>query len=71
MRNEKRQLTEGIRTTKWTKNQNVRGKGNLQILGNIGSNTIKQVEMKKKKIISGERENYSKSNFIADISPKG
>ena len=34
--------------------------------------TIKQVEMKeKKKITSGEQENYLKPNFIAEIWCKG
>ena len=43
-------------------------------LGILEADTIKQVEMKEKtsrKIISGERENFSKQNFIARTLAKG
>ena len=68
--NEKRQTTHDgwSRTTKSSKNQNARRKGNLQILENIGNNTIKQVEMKEKNLkknISEEPEYYSGQNYIA------
>ena len=39
---------ESNRITKLTKNQNTRRKGILLILWNIGSDTIKQAEIKKK-----------------------
>ena len=61
-------------TTKSIKNQNARRKGNLQILGNIGSGhyqTSGDKRNKSKKNIPGERENYSKLNYIAEISSKG
>ena len=59
------------RTTKSKQNQNARRKGNLEKFGNIGSGCIKQTEMKKIKIknnTSGERENYSTPDYIAEIS---
>ena len=54
----------------YNNNQNAQRKGNIQILE---SDTIKQVEMKEKikKSISVEQENYSKPNYIAEISSKG
>ena len=48
-------------------------RGNLQNLGILKTDTIKQVEMKeklKKKSILGKGENYSKPNYIAEISSK-
>ena len=48
--NEKWQTTHDRRsqTTKSNSNQNAQRKGNLQILGILEANTIKQVEMKEK-----------------------
>ena len=41
-------------------------------LGTLEADFIKEVEMKKiKKSNSGEKRNYSKPNYIADISAKG
>ena len=56
------------------KNQNARGKGNLQILGNIGSwhhQTSGDERKESKKSISGERESYSRQNYIARTLSKG
>ena len=56
-------------TTKSEKNQNIRRKGKLQVLGNI-----KQVEMKEeifKMSTSDEWENFSKPSSAAEILPKG
>ena len=56
------------------KNQNAWRKGNLEILGNIGSghHQISGHERKElKKNISGEPENYSSQNYIAEITSKG
>ena len=74
--NVKRKTTNNGRNriTKSRKNQNVRRKGNLQVLGNIRSGhhqTSGDERKKLKKSISGERENYSKPNSIAGISSKG
>ena len=71
--NEKRKTTnEGrIRTIKSNKNQNALRKENLQIQGNIGSiqHQISGEERKTfEKNTSGVRENYSKPNYIAEIS---
>ena len=54
------------------KNQNTRKKGNLQTLGNIGSehHQTSGEERKNSKRVPGERENYSKPNYIAEISSK-
>ena len=62
------------RTAKSRKNQNARRKENLKVLGNIrsGHRQISGDERKKlKKSISGERENYSKPNYIAETTSKG
>ena len=67
---------ERNRTTESRKNQNAQKKGYLKILE---ADTIKQVEMeenikkknpKKTQNTSGERENYSKTNYIEEISLK-
>ena len=73
MKSGKRQITEGTELPKQEKkNQNAWGEGNLQILGKIGSghNQTSGDEGKSKNNISRERENYSKSNYIAEISSK-
>ena len=48
-------------------------KETYKFLGILEADTIKQVikEKKLQKSISGERENYSKTNYIAEISSKG
>ena len=45
---------------------------NYKYLGILEADTIKHTEMKEKikKNVSGEWENYSKTNFIAEISSK-
>ena len=57
---------EKIRTLKETET--------YKYLGVLEVDTIKQVEMKKKKksknSIPGERENYAKPNYVAEISSK-
>ena len=59
-------------TIKPRKDQNALGKGNLQILENNGEGHHKKMEMKEKfKSISGGRGNYSKPNYIAEITSKG
>ena len=58
------------RTTKRRKNQNAWRKGNLLILGNIGSRHH-QISGHGRTSISGERENYLKPNYIAELSSKG
>ena len=72
MRTGNRHMTERVRTAKLRKNQNAQRKGNLQILGNIGSGhhrTSGDKRKKFKKRISGERGNYWKP--IVEISSKG
>ena len=71
--NEKRKTTHDGRdgTRKSIKNQR---KGNVQILGNIGSRhhqTSVDEKKKIKKSISGERESYLKPNYIAGTVWKG
>ena len=71
--NQKRKKTnnEKNRKTKSRKKQNAwKKKGNLQILGNTGSETVKQVEDKIKKSIKDERENFWKPSSTTGISLK-
>ena len=68
--NEKQKTTNDgrNRTTKSRKNLNALRKRN-KYLGILGADTIKHAEMKEKffkKNISGERENYSKPNYMAE-----
>ena len=68
--NEKRTTNDGRnRTTKSSKNENARRKGNLQILGDIGSGHHQKPRLRKqlKKIISGERRFSSKLNCRVEI----
>ena len=61
-------------TTKSRKNQNAQRIGNLQILENVGKRTPsnnRRWKKKSKKNISRERKNYSKPNYIVEISSKG
>ena len=70
MKSGQRHIMEGV---KLLSNQNARRKGNLQILGILEADTIKQVEMKEKgekKSISEEPENYSRKNSIAGTLSK-
>ena len=68
-------MIERIESPKSRKNLNARRKGNLQILGNIGSGhhqTSRDEKIKKiENCISGEGENKSKPNYILEISSKG
>ena len=73
MKNGKRRITEGVELLN-QKNQNTRRKRNIRILGNIGSrhNQTNRNERKKLKTrISGERESYSRQNYIAKALSKG
>ena len=69
MRSRKRQMMKVIKLPNQEKN---RRKGNLLELENIGSRHHTSGDERKdlKKSISGERENYSKPNNIAEISSK-
>ena len=75
--NNKRERTffgGGNRTTKTRKIWTLREKEIDRYLGILEADTIKQVEMKEKKIkkrISGEWENNSKQNYIVGTSSKG
>ena len=63
---------EKNRTAKSRKNQNARRKGNLQIFWNIGSGHHQTLKKRKEKIILPvNKKNFSKSNYIAEISWKG
>ena len=71
-------MTEGIELlnqekTKTRKNRTFAEKETYKYLEILSVDIIKLVEMKEKlkKSISGERENYSKANYIAEISSKG
>ena len=64
-------MTEGIELRNQRKIRRLGEKEIYKYLRILGADTIKQAEMKKsKKKTSGERENYSKSNFMAEISSK-
>ena len=63
-------MMKGMELPNKEKNQNARRKGNIQILGNIGSGhdqTNGDEGKNWKKNISGERENYSKQNYEEEI----
>ena len=68
-------MVEGAELPKSRKNQKTRRKGNLQILGNIGSGhhqssrDEKNKKIKKKNTLR-EREKYLKPNFITEIKSK-
>ena len=57
MRSRKRQMTEGIELINQEKNQNARRKGNLQILGNIGSGHHQTSGEERKKFLKISQEN--------------
>ena len=74
-KNGKRQMTEGIELPNQEKirTHEKKQKKTYKYLGIWEAETYKQVEMKKKMIFkntSGERQNYSKPNYIAEISLK-
>ena len=74
LKSRKRQITEGIQLSNQEKIRTLWEKETYEYFGILEVDTIKQVEMKKKKIkkkISEERENYSKPNCIAKISSNG
>ena len=60
VKNSKRHITDGMELPYEEREKNARRKRNLLILGNMGADNIKQVEMKEqiKKIIIGEQESY-------------
>ena len=60
-------MTEGIDQPNQEKNRTLGEKETYKYLGILEADIIKQVEMKEKlkKSISGERESYSKPNYIA------
>ena len=67
MKSGKRQMTEGIELPNQEKIRTFREKETYKYLEILEADTIRQVEMKEKKLkksISGERENYSKQNYI-------
>ena len=61
---------ERNKTMIYRKNQNTWRKGNYKYLGILEADTIKHAEIKEKKNTPGERENYSKPNYIVEISSK-
>ena len=75
--NKKRKTADDGRnkTTKSRKNRNARKKKETyKYLGIFEAVTVKQAEMKEKQIkmnTTGERENISKPNYIAEISRTG
>ena len=70
-RNRKRHMTERIELPNQEKIGKLRRKETCKYLRILKADTIKQVEMKENIKISRERENYSKPNYIAEISSKG
>ena len=71
MESRKLQMSEGIELRNREKNQNAGRKGNLQIDWNIGSGHHQTYGDEGKRNARGERENYSKPNYIAETSSKG
>ena len=75
MRCGKWQMMEGIELPNQEKIRRLGEKETYKILGILEADTIKQAGMKEKKnlkkSISGEQENYSKPNYIVEISLKG
>ena len=74
MKSGKRQITEGIELPNQGKIRTLREKETYKYLGILEVDTIKQVEMKEKNLKKNtpeERENYSKPNYIAEISSNG
>ena len=73
MKSGKRHMTEEIEIPNQGKIRTLRVIETYKYLGMLEADTIKQAEMKEKlkKNTTGERENYSKPNYIAEISFKG
>ena len=69
MKSGKRQLTDGMELSNKDKIKTLVENEIYKYLGILEADTIKQVEMKEKirKNISGELENYSRQNSIAEI----
>ena len=72
MISEKRRMTEGMELPNQEKIRTLGEKETYKYLGILEADTIKQVEMKENFFlnISGEQENFSKSNYIAGTSSK-
>ena len=72
MKSNKRQLTDGMQLPNEDKIKTFAENKTYKYLGILEADTIKQVEMKEKfkKIISGELENYSRQNSIAETLSK-
>ena len=71
MRPGKRHMTEGIELPKQEKLRMLREKETYKYLGILEADTLKLMEIKEKKLrksISGKRGNYSKPNYIVEIS---
>ena len=66
-------MTDGMELPNQEKIRTLGEKETHKYLGILKADTIKHVEMKGMflKNTSGERENFSKSNYIAEISSKG
>ena len=73
MKSGKRQMTEGIELINQEKIRTLGEKETYKYLGMLEADTIKHAEMneKIKMNTSEERENHSKTNYIAEISSKG
>ena len=72
MRSGKQQLTEGIELSNQEEIRTPGEKETYKYLGILEADSSNKCNWKKKlkKIISGERENYLKPNYIAQISLK-
>ena len=73
MKSGKRYVMDGMERPNRDKIRTLGEKETYKYLGILEADTIKQVEMKEKKIrksISGEPENYSRQNFKAETLSK-
>ena len=72
MKSGKRQLTDGMELPNKDKIKTLAENETYKYLGILEADTIKQAEMKEKiqKNISGELENYSRQNSVAEILSK-
>ena len=66
----KRQLTEEKELLEQENIRTLGEKETYKYLGILEADTFKKAEMKEKIYTSGERENYTKPNYIAEISSK-
>ena len=74
MESGKRHLTEGVKPPNQAVNKTLGENDTYKHFGILEAGTIKQVEMKEKKLqnsISEEQENYSRQNSIAGTLLKG